>query len=535
MTIVEARPASMEAGPHAAERELRSFDPNTGVLLGEAPIRTADEVRAAVARARAAQPVWAARGLRGRIAVMRRVQEALVDHADAIARLCSREVGKLEAEALVGDVLLVLTSLDGYLKLAPRVLRPRRLRQGLLHSAKRTYVVQEPLGVVAVISPFNFPVLLSMQSAFAALIAGNAVVQKPSEYTPLTALKIQEILYSAGLPRGLLEVVTGDRETGRALVEADVNHIALVGSTATGRAISKVAGERLIPVTMELGGNNAMIVLDDAPLERAVAGALTWANVNSGQVCGSVARLYVHAAIADQFTERLQTEMRKWRPTTDTRPGAGEVAALVDERALQQVERHVRDAVAQGARVLAGGRRVEGCAAPLFQPTLLVDTRPEMAIMREETFGPVFSLMRVRDADEAVRLANDSDYGLTASVWSNDKRRAWEVARKLQVGSVAVNDHLWPFFAPEAPWGGVKGSGMGRVGGEWGLRAMTYPKAIAYDKLNLRREFYWPPYRPWLYDLFRQAIPLLYSRRMPKKVRALGRIVELLLDRPWNR
>jgi succinate-semialdehyde dehydrogenase/glutarate-semialdehyde dehydrogenase len=504
---------------------VRSVNPNTGEVLGSVPVRSEDEVRAAVARARTAQPAWGACTLRERMRVMRQIQEALVDHAEEIFCLVSQEMGKTETESLIGDTLLVLASLSGYLRLAPRVLRVRRQRQGLLHSTKRTYIVPEPLGVVAVISPYNFPVLLSLQSAFAALIAGNAVVHKPSEYTSLTALKIEEILHQTDLAPDLFQVVTGRGETGWALVHAGVDHVSFVGRTQTGRKVARASGEQLISATLELSGKNAMIVLDDAPVDRAVDAALTFAYVANGQVCGSVARLYLHEAIADDFIRRLESRLADWRVSTDVSPGASEMTALVDEAILGQVESHVQRALQEGARALCAGGRLEGTTAPVCRPTMLIDTKPDMDVVREETFGPVMSVMRVEDDERAVELANDSAYGLTASVWSRDKRRAWRIARRLEVGTVAVNDHLWPFFAPEVPWGGIKDSGLGRIGGEWGLRTMTYPKAISYDRLNLRREFYWSPRAAWVHDVLRQAIPLLYSRRIRKKLRALGRLI----------
>lgn len=526
MTQTEVNPVLVEAA-----ETIQTINPNTGEILGAVPVCGEKEIREAVARARAAQTAWAALALADRIRVMERVREALVDHADEITSLVSREMGKSETESLIGDALLVLTSLSGYLKLAPRALRVRRQSQGLLHITKRTFIVPEPLGVVGVISPYNFPVLLSLQSSFAALLAGNAVVHKPSEYVSLTALRIGEILHEAGVPRDLFQVVTGRGEAGRALLHAGVNHVSFVGSSAAGREVAAAAGRMLIPATLELGGNNAMIVLDDAPLARAVDGALTYAYTVNGQVCGSIARLYVQEPVADEFIRRLQARVAELKVTTSVRPGESDVTALMNEALLGRVERHVREAQAEGAKAITGGGRLEGAAAPVYKPTILVDVRPEMEVVREESFGPVVTVIRVKDDEEAVRLANATEYGLTASVWSKNNDRAWRIARRLEVGTVAVNDHLWPFFAPEVPWGGVKASGLGRVGGEWGLQAMTYPKVVSYDRLNLPREFYWSPKAAWAHELFRQAIPLLYSNRLRKKLGALIQLIRLPFKR----
>jgi acyl-CoA reductase-like NAD-dependent aldehyde dehydrogenase len=507
--------------PDQHENQLLSFNPNTGALLGSVPIFDEHAVRTAIAQARSAQPSWAARPLHERIKIMRLIQEALVDHAAEIATLVSQEMGKTETDSLIGDALIVLTSLTGYLDQAPAVLRTKRQRQGLLHSTKRTYLVREPLGVVAVISPFNFPVLLSLQSAFAALIAGNAVVHKPSEYAPLTALRIRDLFAVAGLPQELFQVVTGAADTGNALVQAGVDHISFIGSSATGRKVAAAAGEQLIPVTLELSGKNAAIVLEDAPLPRTVNGVLTYAFAANGQVCGSISRLYVNKAVAADFTEQLRAQLAGWKVSIDPQSGSGDVTALVSDDILARSEDHVQDAIACGAQLLCGGERPQGVQAPLFTPTILANTTPDMQVMREETFGPVLCVMEVNDDDEAIALTNDSPYGMTASIWTRDNDRAWNIARQLHVATVSINDHLWPFFAPEALWGGIKDSGIGRVGGAEGLLSMTYPKVISYDRLNLPREIYWFPRPRWLHFALLMLIPLLYSRRPRKRLKAL--------------
>lgn len=512
--------------PPDSHATITSLDPHTGALIGTVPAATVADVHAAVARARAALPAWAGRPLRERIAVLARAQELLISHADELVGLSSREVGKLESEALGGDLLLAINSLNAFLRLAPKLLAPRRVRSGPLHFSSRLAMVFEPWGVVGLISPFNYPYLLSLQTIGAALITGNAVVHKPSELAPLCALRVAELFAAAGLPRDLLAVLVGGPEIGQALVEAEVDQISFIGGDRAGRAIARSAGERLIPVNLELGGNNAMIVLDDAPLGRAAACAVMYATSNSGQACSAVSRLLVHEAVAGPFIERLQAGLAALRVRPETGPDS-DLGALVSAEALAHAERRVREAVAQGARVLAGGGRLEGTAAPLMRPTLLTDVSPEMEIMREETFAPVFSVVPVRDDAEAVRLANATRYGLTASVWTRDRGRGWALARQLKVGSVALNDHVWPFYAPEAAWGGVKGSGTGRTGGALGLLALTYPKMVSEERIGLPREFYWKPFAPWLYQLYRQVLTLLFSRRPAARLAALARLLAL--------
>lgn len=504
--------------------QIQSIDPNDEHILGTVTAGTQTDVDAAVARAHAAQPGWAALSLKERSRYLRRVQETIVEHADELAEIVSAESGKILTEAIIGDVLLTLTSLTGYLKLAPRVLKKRRMQQGLLHSTKRSYVVQEPHGVVAVISPYNFPILLSMQSAFAALIAGNAVINKPSEHTPLSALKMKDIFDRAGMPPDVFQVMLGYGETGQMLAEATgVNKISFVGSPQHGRNVAHAAAEKLIPVTLELGGVNSMIVLDDAQLERAAYGAISWSCLTSGQACGSIARVYVYESILEPFSQRVK-EIARDVNIGPQRNASFHMASLINEHLRQRITSMVDDAVAQGAQLLLE-RSPNGSGPPIYHPTVLTNVRQDMIVMQEETFGPVMSIIPISSDEEAVRLANDSKYGLTASVWTRDKKRAWNVARQLQVGSVAVNDHLWDFFAPEVPWGGVKNSGIGRVGGEWGLLAMTEPKVISYDRLNLKREFYWIPSPLWVGEFFRHAIPLLYSRKLGRKLKGLVNVL----------
>ncbi len=506
-------------------QRIQSVNPNTGELIGEVTAHGSEEVRQAVERARQAQVTWAAMPLKNRLAIMREVQSALVANADAIASLVAREVGKPITEALVGDVLLVLTSLTGYIRMAKRTLRPRRLRTGFLHFGKKYRVVNEPLGVVAVISPFNFPVLLSMQPTFAALIAGNAVVHKPSEHTPLSAELIKRLLHGTQLDPGLFQVVHGYGDTGWALVHADVDHVSFVGSTHTGKKIAGAAGARLIRSLMELGGNNAMIVLDDAPLERAANAAMTFGFATSGQMCGAVSRLLVQEPVIGRMEVLLHERLREWRTSPTIDPGQSEVTALINRDALFRVQQNVAQALDLGAKSLhdAGKRQDEG--PPIFGPVILTHTSPEMAIRREETFGPVISLIPFKVDAEAVRLANETEHGLTASVWSRNLDRAEAIAGQLKVGSVAVNDHLWPFFAPEVPWGGIKASGGGRLGGAWGLEAMTYPKVYSIGRTTRPREFYWQPATRRTHRVVRELISFLYDRRWHERLKAGGRMI----------
>jgi succinate-semialdehyde dehydrogenase/glutarate-semialdehyde dehydrogenase len=322
-------------------------------------------------------------------------------------------------------------------------------------------------------------------------MAGNAVVLKPSEATPFAGRLVEELWSAAGLPEGVCNVVLGDGETGAALVEADVDKISFTGSVETGRKVAVACARRLVPCTLELGGKDPMIVCADADLDRAARGAVWGAFTNSGQVCTSTERVYVVDEVADAFTQKVVEETARLRQGAE---GEFEIGAIIWPKQLEVIESHVADAVRRGARVLTGGRRNPGLPGLFYEPTVLADVSHEMAVMRDETFGPVLPIMRVRDEDEALRLANDSRYGLNASVWTRNKRKGAELARAIESGCAAVNDCMLHYGIPESPFGGVKESGIGRVNGDVGLRGYCHTRAIVIDRFGARTEALWFPY-----------------------------------------
>jgi succinate-semialdehyde dehydrogenase/glutarate-semialdehyde dehydrogenase len=402
-------------------------------------------------------------------------------------------------------------------------------------------VEYRPLGVVGIISPWNFPWAIPLGEIVMALMAGNTVVLKPSELTPLVALKIGDVFRRAGLPAGALEVVTGDGSTGAALVEADVDKLMFTGSVATGRRVAEAAAQRLIPVVLELGGKDPMLVLADADIEQAASAAVWGAFANSGQACASVERCYVHESVADEFLRRVVEKTRALRQ------GVGEsadVGAMSSERQLQTVEEHVRDAVARGARVLTGGGRApqrpeqDANGQGFFhEPTVLTGVDHSMQAMREETFGPTLPVMVFQTEDEAIRLANDSPFGLTASVWTRDIRRGRKLAARIEAGTVMINEVLYTHGIAQTPWGGVKQSGLGRTHGRLGLLEMVAPYHIHVNRLTRLPDVWWFSYTPQAVALFRalarrfatgsplQALllaPQMLRRQRERKARATG-------------
>ncbi|HYO64339.1 MAG TPA: aldehyde dehydrogenase family protein [Pyrinomonadaceae bacterium] len=491
----------------SATREVVSYDPATGGEVGRAPLRSAEEVRAAVARARRAQPGWAALTYAERGRVILRARALVLAEMEEIAELISRESGKPVAEAFAMELVPTLDLMRYFARETARLLKPERLDIGqyaLLGRSSR--VVYKPLGVVAVISPWNFPWAIPLGEVVMALAAGNAVVLKPSELTPLVGLKIGDVFRRAGLPEGLLEVVTGDGSTGAALVEAGADKIMFTGSVATGRRVAEAAGRNLTPVELELGGKDPMLVFEDADLEAAARAAVWGAFANSGQACASVERCYVQERVAPAFTARVVELTRALKQDAGTRDGA-DVGAMSSAQQLRTVEEHVRQAVNGGARVLAGGARprdLGGAAGGFFhEPTVLDRVDHSMSVMREETFGPVLPLMTFKTEDEAVRLANDSVFGLTASVWTRDVGRGRRVAAALEAGTVMVNEVLYTHGIAQAPWGGVKQSGMGRTHGRLGLLEMVTPQHVHVNRLTRPFDLWWFPYTPGAGRLFR--------------------------------
>lgn len=455
--------------------------PFTGGVVGRVPRSTPADVEAALDRARVAQRAWRATSFAERRRILLRYHDLVLERQDELLDLLQVEAGKARKHAFE-EVLDAAIIARYYANTAEKSLRAQR-RRGALPLLTAAYDHHHPVGLVGVIAPWNYPWALSISDSVPALAAGNAVIIKPDGQTPFSALLGAELLELAGLPADVLQIVTGSgAELGPHLI-AGVDYMMFTGSTATGRTVAKQCAERLIPCSMELGGKNAMIVCQDADLDRAIEGAERALFSNAGQLCISIERLMVHESVADEFTAKLvaRTQAMKLDTGLDYKADMG---SLISESQLNTVRAHVEDAVGQGATVLAGGNARPEIGPYFHEPTLLGDVRPGMTCFADETFGPVVAISTFATEDEAVERANASEYGLNASIWTTDRRRGHALATRVQAGTVNVNEgYSAAWGSVDSPMGGMKASGLGRRHGEAGIRKYTDQQTVAIQRL----------------------------------------------------
>jgi acyl-CoA reductase-like NAD-dependent aldehyde dehydrogenase len=518
-------------------------------LRALSPVPITRDVADKVREARTAQPAWEALGFDARAAMIERAARIILERRAQVLELLHDEAGKTPGDVLMGEALGALQFLKDYIEVARPYLKPRKLPfNPIAMPGKSGHVDLIARGVVAIITPWNFPLATFFRPVFAALLCGNTVVLKPSELSPRMGAWFGEVLAET-LPPRVLVVAQGGPEVGAELVRSQVDAVTFTGSTASGREVAKACAERLIPVSLELGGKDAAIVLSDCLFDRTVAGVMYWALTNAGQSCGAIERVLVEDPIADRFVDALTAAVLRLRVTGD--PKNSDVGPLSNKRQLEIVDKHVQDAITKGAVLKAGGRRTgDGYG---YTPTVLDRCTPDMLVMQEPTFGPVIPVCRVANAEAAVHVANDCHYGLTASVWSADITRAEAYARRLQVGTAYVNNHSFSGAMPAAPWTGVKHSGTGVASGVFALNHYTRPRSVIVDR-NEGADAWWFPMDAALETLGtrlsdallgntraalkvpalllqRQRTVLDFVRREPRRRSVVDRALSMVLDR----
>lgn len=513
--------------PTAEQAQTPCTNPASGELLGYSPLDTVEDVFDAVKRARRAQPAWAGIGVEARVKAVLKIRDHIVEHADELAATISRDNGKTRIDAMATEVLAAALAADYYAKNAKRMLADRRIMPGNpLLANKISKIHRVPFGVMGIISPWNYPFNIPFSEVIMALLAGNAVVLKAATETQMVARALERCIHAGGLPDDVfIHLNVPGRVAGDAFLEAGVDKLFFTGSVPIGKKLMAKAAETLTPVSLELGGNDAMLVCPGADLDRASGGA-SWGGLqNCGQSCGGVERIYVHASVYGEFCRQLKRRVETLRVGRDE-DHTCDLGAMTTERQMKLVNEHIEDALAKGARIFAQSDCPQDGAGNFMPATMLVDVDHSMRVMQEETFGPIVAVMKVESMDEAIELANDSDLGLTGSVWSKDRKKAERLAKRIRAGVVTINDHLMSHGLAETPWGGFKESGIGRTHGELGFDEMTEPQCIVHDFMpGVKRNMWWHPFSPKIYHGVRGILEFLYS---PQPWRRFGGARQLL-------
>ncbi len=510
--------------------KLPSVNPATLEPLGQVSLASADDCRRAIRAAEEARPLWRDLPLPDKKKIFSRANDILLHRTKDLAELVCREKGSPFVEALAVDVLTGLELLNYYARNLDRARAHRRTRlHNPLFAHKKNVFQFQPLGVTLVISPWNFPFVIPFSDTVSALVAGNTVVLRPSSSTPFTGLMIGEVFLEAGLPDGVLNVVNSRTAQAEMMItDPLVQTVMFTGSVGIGRRVMELASRNLTHVVLELGGKDPMIVLDDADLDKAARGAVWAGFMNTGQSCASIERVYVDRRVADAFVDKVVSLTRTLRLGNPLEPEV-DIGPMTTAGQLEVVLEHLAEARARGAKVLCGGERWTGLPGYFLTPAVLSNVDHSMKIMTEETFGPVLPVMTFSGPEEALFLANDSEYGLTASVWTRNKRTADWLAERLEAGTVTVNDHMFSFTDPMAIWGGVKKTGVGRTHGPYGLLELSNIKFVSRDFHGRRTQLWWYPYNPLKRKVFEEAVVLMHHSQFRKRSRALSRLLPHLL------
>jgi acyl-CoA reductase-like NAD-dependent aldehyde dehydrogenase len=511
-----------------------STNPATGEVIAEFPLNTVDDVMTAVKNARLAQPAWQALPLKTRRKYVMKFAEYIQKHSTELAEIISKDNGKTVGDAMFTEVMPAALATGYYCKNAARFLKDRKLKSGnIMMMYKRSRIVRVPYGVVAIISPWNYPFSIPYSEVVMALLAGNAVILKTASETQVVGHALKACVEYAGLPEHVFTYINlPGSKAGDAIIDAGVDKLFFTGSVPTGKYLMKKASERLTPLVLELGGNDAMIVCEDADLYRAACGAV-WAGMqNAGQSCGGVERIYVDRKVYDKFLAILKERVEAIRVGEGTLP-TSDIGAMTTKKQIRTVQEHVEDALAKGAKIFAQSKVPESEKGQFVPCMVLTDVNHSMLTMRDETFGPIVGVMPFDTIDEAIALANDSNLGLTGSVWSKDRNKAAKIGRRIMAGAIAINDHLMTHGLAETPWGGFKESGIGRTHGDIGFGEMTQPQVVVDDFLAnkpfVRRNFWWQPFEKSQYDGAKGLIDAFHGKGLWRRFVGLNKLSRAFL------
>lgn len=498
------------------------YNPATDQPMGTYDVMDSHDVHAAVKKARQHFPMWSQTTMAERRRLIGKAMNILADNAEKYAAVIASETGKTMMDALMADIFAAVDTLKYTKKTAAKNLKPQKVSGSLFFPGRKAYYAFEPKGVIGIISPWNYPFTLLVGPAVAALMAGNTVVIKPASQTTGSGLIFKEIMDKAGMPDGVIQMITGNGSiTGQALIEnEDLDMIFFTGSTAVGREISKIAGERMIPTIMELGGKDAAIVTKNANIDRAAHGVVWGGMVNSGQTCIGTELVLVDRSIYDTFEKKVVEIVRDLKSGSET----GNIGAMTMKSQFNIVRSQVEDAKTKGARILTGGDPLPSPHGLYFPPTVLTDTTEDMKVRTEETFGPLLPLIPYDTIDEAIEIANSTEYGLSGSVFTKDMEEGREIAKRLKTGSVNINDVLITYAVPDLPFGGIKKSGIGTYHGKSGIRAFTNIKSITEFKWDMNKEIQWYPVPKHGDRLLANTLVLLFSGNLLSRLKALFRL-----------
>ena len=515
---------------------LRSINPSTLDVVGEVGATRPEDVEGIVRRAQEALPEWENLGLKRRTQILRRAQGLLLEEAEDFARLITFEMGRPYTESLVIELEASIDLIGYYANRAPKFLKTKRVPlHNIFFKRRKSALHFEPLGVLGVIAPWNWPLLIPLGFIVPGLLAGNAIVFKHSELTPLMAVRIRELFLKAGVPEPIFEVVQGRGDVGAALVDAPTERIFFTGSTEVGRKVMEHASRSLKKAVLELGGSDPAVVCEDADIDIASSGVVWGGFSNCGQNCNSVERVYVHESVLDRFVESAVEKTRRLR-IGDGMDAATDIGPMASEAQIRKIESLVRRARERGGKVLCGGGRLTALKGYFFEPAVILWSRSNPAPADEEIFGPVLYVTPVSSDDEAVRLANRSCFGLAASVWTGNGRRGEAIARRLEAGTVMVNDVVVSFGIPDVEWTGVKMSGVGWVHGEKGIDEMVNIQYVHRDPQNRIQKYWWFPYTAKMVEGMKAGLTFLFGSAVVPRIAAVPTLLKhftayLLLNR----